>query len=1445
MSEPKSFKINPTFPWVRYWRVQTTNDNTASSRDQSHDAENDFLFLPHSLPPGFGVGEQELLSELEDLSQSSVATTARLPSGLQTLPQLVGSQALVLLGRPGAGKTTEIRRLCDEKTFQQPDCELFHIEAPSFEAGTAEAIFQRVDRTHAIGKSVRLVVDGADELLLRNALFLNSLEAGLQQRLQRADAPALQLIITCRAAEWPEGKLSHHWPKDQFVVARLCQLDSQAADDFVRSHLHEKTEDFWKEVQSLKIGFLCIWPHSLGALIQEFAQNGGKLPKNLFELIQRSALRQCDVHHKETDPDRAKRLRHQHVSEALAYRMSCRAAAVSCFSGRPQIAVSPQPDTPWLVSQEDFLNGPEPMPDGKQLALTDLDLEALPRLALFECVHDGKAVVYSHQLMREFLAAAWLADREFPVAKLASLLGSRRADGAWRQFPQHAAIAAWLASNPKQREWRVFLIENDPAVLFRADASGLSDLERLEIAKALLDAAVRDQAVDAGWSHRHLRGLACEGLAGVLRQFLVNYSTENEAARELAIDIVREARVKDSAADLWLAIRHPDIKFRAEMADALFEVAKEGWDAGWHAILSGEIPTDSRYTLIGAAVKVQFPRRANLQQVLPHFIPCKDILRTDTLYQEAHADIIDHINTDNSLEAVRFSVSRNAAGFTTSWRTKDTSILSKALYHICEQLPETEACAAFVEWWWMAVLYHKNLPDWKFTKLKLSDFGFEDPEKRRAVIDCAIAHPKLAYIRAKDGFWHTFERFMRLPEDALWLIQKIEASGPREARILAGYLDNVFYRHRDDATLQAPLLRAYDRCEALREVLPTPNPGLNILEHLDFLKQQRSIKDSQEAAECAEQEKGWAKEQTEKVSYWYQRAKEEFERHERTCWQAIEAALFNEKHRAGGPVDLELVDAIHERQEPWLYESARLFLTHPAEPFPMADSQRELDLPISATRALYVLWHRLEGDEAVQKSVRQGWLSHILACMLRFSWHKGDFDIPGCLLRFYPESAQALMALVRHDYTSSGDSWAINSLDLVAQDVLPAVKALLLELPPKPYGFPSGVKWLARHDFEAAVEVSRHWLGRLDFTVLDQANVAFLSAVILHLNGRLWTDIKPHLWGTNELAAKVLGHACHRLGFNSDKEVDLRQWSAEYLADITELVVSTFPPQGDDSMTVSSSQHGIRHVRDSLISSLGDRGMTTAVQRLESLRLARTERWFRQVHLSASKTQHASLWKPLEPAKVLEMAGEHDFRLVHTVDDLMNVVLTALETYQQDLMRSDKLDGRHLRHENDDTPKQENALSDQLVEWLKQRLKIHGLREVSNYDGKRTDILIQVQPPDREPLSLVVEVKKDHSDMLLEKMETQLKQLYLEKEGRTHGIYLVFWFEDGAHSAHPRVRTLEELAESLSRQAVSLSKDRFHIKSHILDCRVATIQPANPHGKQAGKRRSRKKAPAP
>ena len=107
-----------------------------------------------------------------------------------------------------------------------------------------------------------------------------------------------------------------------------------------------------------------------------------------------------------------------------------------------------------------------------------------------------------------------------------------------------------------------------------------------------------------------------------------------------------------------------------------------------------------------------------------------------------------------------------------------------------------------------------------------------------------------------------------------------------------------------------------------------------------------------------------------------------------------------------------------------------------------------------------------------------------------------------------------------------------------------------------------------------------------------------------------------------------------------------------------------------------------------------------------------------------------------------------------------------------------------------------------------------------------------LQVPGKDSLCVCIEVKKHDSAGLLEKMETQLLELYLKaQKDQTHGIYVVFWFEDGGSAMHTGIQTLDEAALHLKKQAERLSAPPFRLEAKIIDCRMSTLIPRDPHRK--------------
>lgn len=1414
MSSLEPSDLKPQFPWTRYWQIQA-------------------VYRPPTTQEDFG--EDEFLS----LPGDHWRTKQEARTHLQTLSELLVHPAVILLGRPGAGKTTELE-MAHALGQTRADGRAVILHRAKELEGDPRSLFEDAAWKRASNKPIRLVLDGADELLMENPKYLHQFAKHLKEKLDEKPTGHLQLVLSCRAAEWPEGQLTHLWPQAQCVVARLCQLTWEAADAFVKHHLHEQAEAFWNEVRKLKIVFLAVWPHSLAELVQEFRLNEGRLPHSLFDLVHSAALRRCDVHHSETDDDRRLRLRDHDVETDWVYRLAERAAALTCFSGRHQLSLRPGDTFTHAISAEVYRSTPEPQVDHSVKAISQADLDALPRAAMFARLTGGR-ICFAHQLFREFMAAAWLADRGVTVLQLENLFGSRAVDGRWRHFPQLAAIAAWLASTPDQGRWRQFLIANDPAVLLRADAACLPDSDKRDIAKALLDRAVQDRAVDQGWQHRHLRGLACEGLAEILQPHLLNFSGANEAARDLAIDIATEANVTAVVPALWQAIRHPNVKLRTDMAHALSQLARDSCNEEWRQVLDGEIPLDEQGALLGVALTSMVPRQLKVRDVLRHLIPKRDF-EVDGHYTQACDSMVERMEKEDALPVVLHSTNHHASGFGSSYERDRESLLSKALVWLADELDTPEAMTALVEWWWAAIVYQRQPPEWEETNPTLKQLGFENPERRHAFLECAFHHPRLSYIKGDNFFWASLNDFVRMPDDLEWLAQHLTGTETRKERICAGWLRNAFYRNAQNSVDREHLLQAHQRSSVLRSLLPNLADGRSVFEEIEERATAYRSKDENRGEYIRKQQKKWDREHEEVVTLGFKIAREIYDSGDWKAWDCLGSALFRELNRAGGAIELQQIEHVHTKGEAWMLDAAKRWLVHEAPAYPVQDDRKAMNLGIPTTWALYALWDKLDDDTDLVQGVFRGWLPHLFNNMLRFSWEKGDFTTDRCLQRFLPDSVVAIFQVFRHEYAHKGELYCVRYLDCIAAQAVPEMKRMLLEIPPQPEGFFNALDWLARADISAAEDVARHWLLQVPEGRMERSDVVLFASIIVHLQGRLWPELRSRLWSQREAASRTLRVGFVRMSFHLDEQLDLTKWPPDYLSDITELMLMTFPPAHDPEGrggTVTPRQD-IMHVRNRLISIMGDRGMTSAIRRLEMLGLHGTDRWLRNVHLRAVGVKQAAELRFIDPGDLLALAGDHDLRLVHDEDGLTDALLLALDRYERDLHSTSH--GQSLRNDNG-SAKHEERLSDHLAQWLGENLKLHRIRENQTVHGKREDITVVLNLPSRDSLALAVEVKKHDSDRLLEKMDSQLKELYLKAQNRSHGIYVVFWFEDGESPAHPGIGTFRQLTEYLAKQAVQLSKPPYRVCSKVIDCRASTMTPSDPHQKGRGPKCAKPRPP--
>lgn len=199
-------RAKPTAPLVRrFWLPRGVSPDT-SDRGFLTDPERILRFNPHaSMSARFGF-------ELERMTKCPV---------------------LALLGEPGMGKSTEIRREAQRlaEVGQTGDLLLsVDLASCASDIRVCQEIFQSASFTAWKSGSTQLhiLLDGVDTCLLH----VPTLVSLLLQRFEHESTDRLSLRIACRATEWPndlEEGLRTLWGEDGVAVIQLVPLRREDA----------------------------------------------------------------------------------------------------------------------------------------------------------------------------------------------------------------------------------------------------------------------------------------------------------------------------------------------------------------------------------------------------------------------------------------------------------------------------------------------------------------------------------------------------------------------------------------------------------------------------------------------------------------------------------------------------------------------------------------------------------------------------------------------------------------------------------------------------------------------------------------------------------------------------------------------------------------------------------------------------------------------------------------------------------------------------------------------------------------------------------------------------------------------------------------------------------------------------------------------------------------
>ena len=580
----------------------------------------------------------------EGFLQEPSAWLFSLASGAAGLIQPVATVAecgaMVLLGEPGAGKTTNLRELvgclpdwtqarADEDSLAWVD--LIEVQDGTFGELVAAPLrrlpFRTLPADDQEGQPSRagglqapwltLVLDGLDECTLPPKRLVRLLKGALANR----DLKRLRLFVGCRSADYPQAVddlLEELLPHRRIV--ELAPLTRQQVVAFAEGK-GVPANAFVDAVVAAGVGALAAIPLTLIMLLKEY-QEGRGLARTAPALFEQAVLALAD----EPDPERRDSFAREgspHQRVAVAARIA--AALLLCGKAavwRGHTLAASALDIP----DGGLAGGREPAPAGP-FEVTSALVQATLGTALFTSRGSGRLGLI-HPSIAAFLAARYLVGRGVPEPQLRNLLISATEPGRARIHSPLREVAAWMvALAPAKTSW---LAGVDPYNIAIHAAVIESPDVREQLVQSLLDQA------DTAWLQGHRFwarprwALTHPGLAGQLRPVLAAAVAEEPTrrpAREqvaLAINLARDGGAAELVTELCAiaADRCWDGYLRSWAARAAAQVDRDRAAPRLRGLL-GELDAESDPDdeLRGQILKACWPEHLTLDELLDALTP--------------------------------------------------------------------------------------------------------------------------------------------------------------------------------------------------------------------------------------------------------------------------------------------------------------------------------------------------------------------------------------------------------------------------------------------------------------------------------------------------------------------------------------------------------------------------------------------------------------------------------------------------------------------------------------------------------------------------------------------------------------------------------------------------------------------------------------------------------
>lgn len=1405
----------------------------------------DYSWIRYWIPRGIERNWYSGNTFVDDLSRLQLEGSAF------TLKELIDLPCLILLGEPGSGKSTELAQHYDllNSQFRAGPDAILRFDLREFQSD--DRLFTKLENS----REIKLWLEGNHRLFLfldsldESLITINTLATAILSEFSGWPIERLYLRIFCRTADWPrvlEEGLINIWGQDNVKILELAHLSRSDVDNASRSKGIDSAQ-FLNEIITKEVGPLARVPITLNFLLTTHTSNN-QLPSSKKDLYYEGCQLLCaEVNQSRLSSHRAGRLTSQ---QRLI--IAARIAALFIFTKRSAIWIDaeteevPKND----INKSELIGGVEQI-NGHNFSIGLQEIEETLGTALFSS-RGSSRLGWSHQTYAEFLAAWYLYQHQFCIDQILSLI--IHPNDPEYIIPQLHETASWLVSFSREvfRE----IMNREPIVLLRSDASEMDSFERTQLIDTLLGQVEHEKIFDLEWEDRsRLSKLAHPMLENQLKPY-VNNSTINERARRVAIEIVETCSITQLQGELVnIALNVEESEsIRVAASHALLNIGEEHVKAKLKPLAYGQAGEDPYDELKGYGIRCLWPGHISTEELFNILTPQKQDNFSGSYMQFLYHDLPQKISPEDlpvALDWICDTPSKRSISY--SMVALVDSIMLKAWENLdfSGVLPQF-AKAALSRLGQMDDIFSQDRAIGGPEKLNPRIMIENDNEKRHKVVqeivpllvNSNIDHIHLIYsgtplIFEKDFNWlftlYHGNKTTPIKKIIVSCISNIFNPNNGEQVVKLFYecqndnLINDFFKHYFEpvelyTTQTEELKMRWEQFQTRQNIhiktpILEPSPSVRITTLLNKF------------------------EEGEIDAFWM--LNREMTLHESSTHYGDEFII----DLTILPGWLKSDDITRER----IIRYAKDYLQNYELCSDTWPTTNTIFRPAYSGYRAFILLLQTQPDffDRLTPLTWKKWTPSILKISranissTSFSVQKYEQDLLKLAYFHAPnELIETLISLINYENQEQGDANVVEKIesiwdDRIANEILNKAADSLLAIA----SLRKLLQILLRHQYNPAIELAESLISLQRLTNETLRGKAILAAQMLMMYSEHggWTTIWPLIQNDELYGQDIIVGLVDYLGRRG--ELVFKHLTPDQLIDLYQWLVLQYPPEEDPDIcgihTVSTREN-ISEWRNSIISYLANLATQDACYALEHLVIKdRQTVWLKYYLIQAKANLRHRTWTPPTPTDFLNMFKYKEVRLIESGDQLLNVIIDSLNRLEEKIQGETPavFDIWNEIEKNRFTPKNENDLSNYIKRHLETDLQGRGIianREVEirrgtgSASGERTDIHIDAvkrtsRSTELDIITVIIEVKGCWNKQLDHAMETQLKERYLQENNCQFGLYLVGWYfcqewddTDSRKSKCPKCN-LQEAKQKFSEQAISLSDEQVTIRSFILD----------------------------